>query len=505
MKYVLYGDVVTLDAASRIIDDGAVYIDGTRITAVAARSATPPPGFEDSATVRTRGTIYPGLIDVHNHPQYNIMPMWQVDRRYHDRETWRASPAYDKILRSPMRILQATPELLPAIARFVESKSLVAGVTTTQGIPIWNQTSSRYYVGLIRAVEQTRRLDLRDANSQVNDVDPRYVDNFYTQLAASSSFLLHLSEGDDDAARRHFLAMRRSNGDWALTPSFAGIHCLGLEEADFRILADFGASVIWSPLSNMILYGKTTDMRAAFAAGLTAGTGPDWSFTGSKSAFCELKCIRVINERMELGLSDRDILAMATTNAAKILKWDHVLGSIEPGKYADLMVLDRQSRDPYFHLLSAREERITLVFVNGEPAFGTGAHMRELGIEGETVQIGASSRIIAKRAADVDPAVGAISLARATSMLRDALRNLPELQRRALEAAQAPASATDQTWRLRLPELDDVPVEMTALPSVEPIELDALTVAGDCRYFDSLSRQLNAPTGLASSLERLFR
>ena len=64
-----------------------------------------------------------------------------------------------------------------------------------------------------------------------------------------------------------------------------------------------------------------------------------------------------------IGLSDRELLAMATREAAQILKWDGALGSIEAGKRADLTVIYRRSHDPYANLLEAKENETPLVVV----------------------------------------------------------------------------------------------------------------------------------------------
>ena len=45
-----------------------------------------------------------------------------------------------------------------------------------------------------------------------------------------------------------------------------------------------------------------------------------------------------------------------TINPARILKWDHALGSIEAGKRADLLVLDGTTGDPYDHLIGAQRD-----------------------------------------------------------------------------------------------------------------------------------------------------
>ena len=48
---------------------------------------------------------------------------------------------------------------------------------------------------------------------------------------------------------------------------------------------------------------------------------------------------------------------MATINAARILKWEAVLGSIEPGKRADFMVLNSRSGDEYQQVIEAARHR----------------------------------------------------------------------------------------------------------------------------------------------------
>ena len=84
-------------------------------------------------------------------------------------------------------------------------------------------------------------------------------------------------------------------------PSPAGIHCVALEPADFEVMAANGASMVWSPFSNLLLYGQTANVAAAVAASSAAmpfkiGIGSDWSPSGSKSLIGELKVARVDSE-----------------------------------------------------------------------------------------------------------------------------------------------------------------------------------------------------------------
>ena len=87
--------------------------------------------------------------------------------------------------------------------------------------------------------------------------------------------------------------------------------------------------MIWSPLSNLLLYGNTARVDAARQAGVTIGLGSDWSPTGSKNLLGEMKVAWLHSQQTLNGLfSARDIVAMATRDAARILKWDKSLGTL---------------------------------------------------------------------------------------------------------------------------------------------------------------------------------
>ena len=72
---------------------------------------------------------------------------------------------------------------------------------------------------------------------------------FMNRLKRSSCFLLHLSEGTDQKARDHFLALKIGAREWAITAALAGIHCAALEHPDFQQMASHKASMVWSPPS----------------------------------------------------------------------------------------------------------------------------------------------------------------------------------------------------------------------------------------------------------------
>ena len=523
-RYALEGRVVTMDPSFTVLDKGTVYVDGGRIVSVVPTGAPRPPGFQDAPVIGTRGTIYPGLIDLHNHLSYDALTLWRVPELYTNRDQWGRHPDYRKLISGPMTVLGKTPGYVEALVRYVECKCLLGGVTTAQGIALFsNQGITRYYRGVVRNVEETGEDDLPDAATKISDVEAEDAEKFLERLQGSSCLLLHLSEGTDERAREHFLALRLANGTWAITPSLAGIHCVALEPADFDVLAENGGSMVWSPLSNLLLYGQTADVEAAKKAGVRIGLGSDWSPSGSKSLLGELKVARIVAAERDIGFSDREILAMATRDAAEILKWGEALGSIEAGKRADLLVVYGRSTDPYAGLLEAGETHISLVVIDGVPRVGNERLMASFGPWTERWRVESAERVLNLSQESADPAVGALTLREARDRLRDGLANLPELARELEQIAPAVRAAWPQ-WSLVLDHeepldtairphfgeesatrLAEVMVASQALSELLiPLELDPPTVSDDRAFFGRLSEETNLPEYVSEGLPALF-
>ena len=251
-----------------------------------------------------------------------------------------------------------------------------------------------------------------------------------------------VTRADDEtqSARRHFLALEVAPDQWAINEALAGIHASGLLPEDLRLYQGLGGSIVWSPLSNLLLYGATTDIRTARELGIKIGLGSDWSPTGSKNLLCELKVAWLYSQHFLDGLlSPRDLVAMVTRTAAQILRWDAALGSLEPGKRADLLVIGGTSGDPYEALVRATELSVRLVVINGFARYGTASLMRKLAPSHEPLRLKGQSRGLYLEQPTTHPAVAPISLAAARDTLRDGLARIQDLARDLERREQAPA------------------------------------------------------------------
>ena len=527
--FVLIGRVVTMDDANPVIDRGAVYVQGNSIAHVLDATDPAPAGFEAAERIDTHGTIYPGLIELHNHLSYNVLPVWAVPKQFANRDGWSKGPVYRGTISGPMSVLGRTAGMGEAVVRYVETKCLLGGTTTSQGIALAGDAGiQKYYFGAIRNVEETKDKALHDALTRIADVDAKDASKFLKRLNGSSCLLLHLSEGkkSNKPARDHFLALQQGDGTWAITSHLAGIHCIALTKADFGVMAERQASSVWSPLSNLLLYGETADIGAAREQGVKIGIGSDWSPSGSKNLLFEMRVASIVAAG---AISHRELLAMATTTAAAILGWKKI-GSITPTNRADLLVVSGRMHEAHEHLFTCAETDIALVVIDGVARAGTKTLMGRFAFNSatESVRVGSTTRVVFLAQDGVDPAIANLTVAEATNRLVDAMKRLPELAKK-LESPIAAAlpkprirlvldhdeeddEVSNLAQRPHLPGPDGRPTgelspDLSAAASkplselVKPMKVDPLTVVDDGDFLDTLIAETNLPQAVSDGLK----
>jgi cytosine/adenosine deaminase-related metal-dependent hydrolase len=120
-------------------------------------------------------------------------------------------------------------------------------------------------------------------------------------------------------------------------------HGLWLTERDISLLADQGVAVAHNPVANMLLGSGTSPVTRLRAAGITVGIGTDSAASNdSQDMLQAVKLAALVAKADALDpsvLSARDVLRMATLDGARALGLDDLVGSLEPGKRADLVLL----------------------------------------------------------------------------------------------------------------------------------------------------------------------
>src|SRR3954469_11773299 len=283
--FALRGGVLTPDAAW---GDGYVVVQGGQVVAV--QQATPS-GVD---VLDTAGVILPGLIDLHGHPEFNVFAAWEPPTLFANRYRWRSSDIYHQLVRDPQNVLI---EKLPAGTelRYAEIRALVGGVTAIQGAS--GAGASTANEALVRNVDlfifgQHRARAMIDLPTESSRDAPRLAAIVQDIHAGKvDAFYLHLSEGQrgDQRSQAEFQRFLTLN---AATPATVLIHAGALTAEQIHDVADAGCRLVWSPQSNLRLYGETTLAAEALASGMPVALGADWLPSGSTSLLAEMKVAR---------------------------------------------------------------------------------------------------------------------------------------------------------------------------------------------------------------------
>jgi hypothetical protein len=515
--FVLEGRIVTLGPQGVV--DGRIAVQRGRIAAIVPAGARLPRALARAPLLRTGGTIYPGLIDLHNHFVYDVAPLWRVPRRYHDRSQWGDVASKKAEVSLPVKLLAGWPPTAKAIARYVEAKALVAGTTTGQGMK--TQVSGGYspFRGVMRNVESTEDPRLPDSATLVPTLGRRAEDfaQFRAALAkraaVGGAYFYHLAEGTEHLALRTYTDLRDND---LLQAPLAGIHCLGLQPDDLRDLRVAGAKLVWSPFSNLLLYGRTLDLDALLRSGLRFAIGSDWTPSGSRNVLEELKVARIVARSQGVDVGAERLVRAVTADAAAILGWTDRLGTLSVGAFADLLVIRGTGGDPYEHLVDATERDVRLVAVHGVPRYGERALMEELDADpGAPVEpwTGGGLDTCFQLASPASP-INGLRVDDATATLREAMSDLHAFRDR-VEAGMARLRALGvtpaDTFTL-VPDNEPAPgsADATAMSAADDallmparVELDDLVVGGD-DYWSRVADQPNLEQSLKDALRAAY-
>jgi 5-methylthioadenosine/S-adenosylhomocysteine deaminase len=356
-KQVIRGTIVTPDT----VLVGEVVIEGDTISCVAADCTDP----EDASIFTvTKGYIYPGFVDAHNHVAYNVLPKWTPPKLYVNRGQWQRAKAYTEF-KAPYSQLKDRDKLFCEMVKWGEIKALISGITAVQG----TSPGSVCVRTLVRNVENQNELGTPRGYLRTFILDIRSFDDT-VDWNVTKAFVVHIAEGlpTDSVSLREFQTLKQKG---LLRAETAIIHGTAFGDAEFAEMGAAGTKLIWSPQSNRVLYGQTTQIPLALRHGVSVSIGVDWNPSGSDDLFDELRVAADFNEEQFGGvIKDKDWIRMITVNPAKALALDGFVGRLAPGLKADLTVLRAQNDDPYRSLLANHKQDVEMVWVGGELLYG---------------------------------------------------------------------------------------------------------------------------------------
>jgi 5-methylthioadenosine/S-adenosylhomocysteine deaminase len=199
----------------------------------------------------------------------------------------------------------------------------------------------------------------------------------------NAPLIIHLSEtkkeNDDEQARRHASPTATLDALGVLSGRTVAAHCVWMSDADLAILKARGVGVAHCPSSNMKLASGVAPVVKMLALGIAVGLGPDGP-AGSNNDFNLFEEMDLAAKLQKVATLDPQALPaaaafeMATMGGARVLGMEKEIGSLEPGKRADMILvrLDRPNAVPLYDPISQmvyalKADDVRDVMVNGKP------------------------------------------------------------------------------------------------------------------------------------------
>jgi cytosine/adenosine deaminase-related metal-dependent hydrolase len=379
---VLRGTVLTPD---EVLHQGEVLIDDAGSIVCAACDCSGEAAYATASIVSCgNGVISPGFVNPHEHITYqNNAPIAHPGLRYENRSDWQGGRGHAR--------LDYKSGANQTVQAFGELRFLMGGTTSMAGgggIP-----------GLVRNVD-TSAEDLEGLPAQIanSDVFPLstpgknlaqgcdYSPGRTTNAAVGqlASYLPHISEGIDTEARNEFLCTSAPPFD-LVEPQTAIIHGTALAPEDAVVVRTNMSKIVWSPRSNVDLYGNTASVTMLDLVGVNIALGTDWVPSGSMNMLRELACADSLNTTyFEKHFTDADLWRMATSNAAAAIGAEHAIGHLKKGYLADIVVFDGSTNKDFRAVIGAGVEDVALVLRGGVPMYGDADLISDAALGGGT-------------------------------------------------------------------------------------------------------------------------
>ncbi|TMG73310.1 MAG: TRZ/ATZ family hydrolase [Betaproteobacteria bacterium] len=406
--------VIPVEPPETVLADHSVAVAGGRILAVLP-TAEAERRYRPAERVRLdRHALIPGLVNLHTHASMTLMRgladdlplmtwlkdhIWPVEAKHVSPEF-----VYDGTLLACAEMLRGGVTCFNEMYFFPEAAAraaLAAGIRAALGIiafefptPYASDADDYIAKGLAArdSLKQEPLLSFCMAPHAPYTVSDRTFARVVTiaeELDLPIHVHLHETRHEIDESLAQFKArpLERLRALGLLGPRLIAVHAVHVTEQEIATLARFGASVAHCPSSNLKLASGFAPVAAMLKQRINVGLGTDGAASNNRlDVLQEMRTAALLAKAVgndAEAMPAHQALAAATLHGARALGLDASIGSLAPGKFADLcaVAFDRPELLPCYdvasHLVySAGREHVSHVWIGGEPRVNEGRLLR---------------------------------------------------------------------------------------------------------------------------------
>ena len=382
---VANGIVITVDGTRRVLNPGSVAINGTQIVAVDTPAAIAA-RYRSADTIDATGkVVMPGLINTHTHAamvmfrglgnDLNLMDWLQ--KYIFPAEAKTVSPEFVRV-GTRLALLEMIQSGTTTFADMYYFEEEVAKVTKAAGMRgVLGQTVIEFPVADAKtpaeALARTEAFAKQFEHDELitPSIAPHSVYTLDAKTLTAVSELakrlmipiqIHLAETQAESGlsqERHHMrpvATLESLNFWA--PTTLAAHGVWINDDEIALLDRRGVGVSNNPESNMKLASGTAPVMKYRKAGVNVGIGTDGAASNNDLDMFEAMRQTAFQQKLvsmdPTAISAAEALEMATLGGARALGRGQHLGSLEPGKLADLIIvgMSKARQQPLFEPMS---------------------------------------------------------------------------------------------------------------------------------------------------------
>lgn len=363
------------------LEDGAVRIAGGAITDVGPYNRLRAIDPSSPVVGDGFGIVMPGMVNVHTHLSEALVPGMGSEKTLYEWGEDIVTPVSQNL----------TAEMAREGTRLKAIEMIRSGITCVNDMFVHSNPGTRASFGVAEGLNEvglrgTVSFGAEDTLGGATETSPMSVEEVLEEhhelagLAAESELLdfrygIGTLLGQSDELLEAGAAECRRNG-WGVHTHLAEVreevvhaslrwgrrpvpqaaalgfldvpmlaaHLIWITQEDIDLLSAHGVAVAHNPVANMILGSGVCPLARLVSAGLPVGIGTDGPASNdSQNMFEAVKMAALLQKVHHLDpavMSARDALQMATLGGARALELDSVVGSLEPGKRADVVLLD---------------------------------------------------------------------------------------------------------------------------------------------------------------------